>query len=153
MRRAIVLILPFLAVALMGSQCEFAATSNNGITTNRPPGEGESQSGGGLVIVVRDVEVDALVSTEVAEAPRTRPTVQAALGASVIADPETSPQDTPPEPLPVAAAEGAIGEMILPSPSVVEVAASPVPEPGAFVLFGSGLLLANGLVRRSSAAS
>ena len=55
-RRQLALTISLLALALMGGDCEFYASSNTGIQNDQPQGDGRGDEG--LIIVVTDGDLD-----------------------------------------------------------------------------------------------
>ena len=135
MRRHLTFLLTILCASMMGSQCEYGASVNNGIAVEEGasgPDGTKSGSSDGLVIVVRDGTLDAGTSLQQGGVIATAlSTGLVDLSASTRTPP---PSESPgfPSPAPIAAGHG--------RPNVeAERAVSPVPEPRGLLLFALGL--------------
>ena len=153
MRRRIVILLPFLAVVLMGGQCEFRATTG----TLPPPEkrEGERGSDGGLLVAVDTGGTTSGSSdTSAAIAASRTDVVQAAVAASVLELPALEPGGgTSSESPRIARLERLDAPATILEPLVADpepTISRPVPEPGGLLLFALGGVVVGWAVRRRS---
>ena len=156
-QRVFVLFIAILSVSLVGAQCEYAASVNNGLVAEEGSDREtiEGGSNGGLIVVVRDGEVDGgLVLT-------TGAVVSAAVATSLL-DPrfedsgalEDAPSERTAFALGAAATDAASEGDGMPAPALRSGdAAGPVPEPSGILLFSVGLGVSAIVTRRLTMVS